>query len=287
MRAPAALLAALLVYAEAGAQAPASPDAGPAGEIFQAMNRMRAPGGACATQATPLVFVPALAQVAAQLGRSVELGEALRGAGYRATEAQTIAVSGASGGRLAEILAQRFCAQIGKPGLLEAGVHVTPGGLWIVLAAPFAPKVEASREQVIEQTLALVNAARAEARRCGEQAFPAARPVRWNEVLERAARLHAEDMAAHSYFSHTGLDGSTPAQRVARAGYRFRATGENIASGQISPAEAVAGWIKSPPHCANLMSPAYTEMGVAHAANPQSRMGVYWAQLFGTPLPAR
>ena len=37
----------------------------------------------------------------------------------------------------------------------------------------------------------------------------------------------------------------------------------------------------------NLMGAAYTEMGVAHAAEAQSRMGVYWTQLFGAPAPAK
>jgi len=30
------------------------------------------------------------------------------------------------------------------------------------------------------------------------------------------------------------------------------------------------------------MNPAFTEMGVAFAVNPKSKMGVYWAQEFGT-----
>ena len=96
-------------------------------------------------------------------------------------------------------------------------------------------------------------------------------------------RLHAADMARYNYFSHSGRDGSDPAQRVERAGYRYRSTGENIAAGQLNPEDAVAGWIKSPPHCANLMNPAFTEMGVAFAVDPSSEMGVYWTQAFGRP----
>jgi hypothetical protein len=45
----------------------------------------------------------------------------------------------------------------------------------------------------------------------------------------------------------------------------------------------VAGWIKSPGHCANLMNPAFTEMGAAFAVNNRSEFGVYSAQAFGTP----
>ena len=90
-------------------------------------------------------------------------------------------------------------------------------------------------------------------------------------------------MAANNYFSHTGRDGSSFAQRATRAGYRYRMIGENIAAGQLSPEEAVAGWIKRPAHCANLMNASYTEMGVALAVNATSTMGVYWVQLLGTP----
>jgi uncharacterized protein YkwD len=59
--------------------------------------------------------------------------------------------------------------------------------------------------------------------------------------------------------------------------------GENLAGGQLQPEDAVAGWIKSPEHCANLMNPAFTEMGSAYAVDPGSEMGVYWAQAFGRP----
>jgi hypothetical protein len=39
----------------------------------------------------------------------------------------------------------------------------------------------------------------------------------------------------------------------------------------------------TPPPCANRMNPAFTEMGVAFAVNPKSKMGGYWARAFGTP----
>ena len=51
----------------------------------------------------------------------------------------------------------------------------------------------------------------------------------------------------------------------------------------MKPEDAVAGWIKSPGHCANLMNPAFAEMGVAFAIDAASDMGIYWAQAFGTP----
>lgn len=108
--------------------------------------------------------------------------------------------------------------------------------------------------------------------------------MRSNDTLAAASRLHAEDMARHNYISHSGRDGSSPAQRVERAGYRYRHTGENVAGGaQMLADDAVVGWIKSPGHCANLMNLLYAEMGVAFAVNAASELGIYWAQAFGTP----
>jgi uncharacterized protein YkwD len=90
-------------------------------------------------------------------------------------------------------------------------------------------------------------------------------------------------MATYGYMDHTGRDGSSPAQRITRSGYRWREVGENLASGIMTPEDAVAGWLHSPEHCANLMDPAFRHMGVAYAVNPRNDAGVYWALEFGTP----
>ena len=90
-------------------------------------------------------------------------------------------------------------------------------------------------------------------------------------------------MANHGYMDHTGRDGTTPADRVSRAGYKWKAIGENLASGIMTPEDAVNGWVGSPHHCENLMSSRFSEMAVAYAANPSSSGGIYWTQMFGTP----
>jgi uncharacterized protein YkwD len=253
--------------------------------VVRLVNRLRAPGGACAANAPALLARDALDAVATRLARGATLERAVKSVGYRPTDVYVITIAGAGlHSRLEALLVGRYCAQIGLPTLTEVGVHDAGNQLWIVLAAPFAPKVAMTRQQIAERTLALVNQARAKPRRCGDKPFGAARPLRWNEALASAASLHAADMAANNYFSHTGRDGSTSGQRVTRAGYRYRAAGENIAAGQLSPDEAVAGWLKSPVHCANVMNSLFTEMGVASAVSANSTMGVYWVQLFGRPM---
>ena len=252
--------------------------------VVNVVNRLRAPGGACVASAQPLVTQAALNAAGALLAQGSSLEASLKSAGYRATQAQVITVSGAGlHAGLETLLAKRFCAQVGKMELSDIGVFEARNQLWIVLAAPFAPKLDLTRQQVAERMLSLVNQARSVPRRCGDKPFAAAPALVWDATLEQVAAQHATDMATQDYFSHTARDGSTPAQRVTRAGYPWRMTGENIAAGQLSPEAAVAGWIKSPGHCENLMNAGYTEMGVAAAVNSASKMGLYWAQEFGTP----
>lgn len=152
-----------------------------------------------------------------------------------------------------------------------------------LLAVCFDAAADASAQAAGPRVLELVNQARATPRYCGNRAFNAAQPVRWNDALAEASRLHAEDMARHNYFSHSGRDGSQPSERIERAGYRWRAAGENIAAGQATPEDAVAGWVKSPAHCAILMDPAFTDMGAAFAVERGSDLGIYWTQAFGAP----
>ena len=90
-------------------------------------------------------------------------------------------------------------------------------------------------------------------------------------------------MGTRDYFSHTSLDGRSPGDRITAAGYDWRTYGENIAAGYGSPGAVVRGWIASPGHCRNLMSPAFTQLGVGYADVPGSTYGDYWVQKFATP----
>jgi uncharacterized protein YkwD len=256
-------------------------------ELYTEVNRLRAGGGSCAIAEDLPALKPqaALERVARDLAHGGQMQQSLQEAGYRATRSSALSITGEGvSAQAAKILArQSYCRQLQDSTVTEVGIYLDARQLWIVLAAPFAPSVGVSEQAAGQRVLDLVNQARATPRYCGNKSFNAARPVRWNAVLAEASRLHAADMARYNYFSHSGRDGSDPAQRVERAGYRYRATGENIAAGQMKPEETVAGWIKSPEHCANLMNPAFTEMGAAFAVDRASEMGVYWTQAFGTP----
>lgn len=232
-----------------------------------------------------------LDDIARRLAQGESLDEAQARAGYRAARSLWIQISGAAGDAAIErMVGQRFCGQLADPRLREVGAWGRgESGLWIVAAQPFTTPREKDAAAVEQLVLALTNRARAHARTCGWQRFPPAPPLSLSPALTLAARAHSQDMAAHDFFSHTGSDGSSPGERVRRAGYRWRQVGENIASGVRTAPEAVAGWLASPHHCANIMTAGFRQMGVAFAVNPSSAQVIDWTEDFATRLrpPAR
>ena len=130
-----------------------------------------------------------------------------------------------------------------------------------------------------ERALALINAARSEARLCGNTPYDAAEPVSWNAQLESAAAAHSTDMTTHNFFDHTGSDGGGIGQRVTASGYRWSRVGENIAAGQRSARAAIDGWIGSPGHCRNLMNPDYTEIALACVEDSGADYTRYWTNV--------
>jgi uncharacterized protein YkwD len=139
-----------------------------------------------------------------------------------------------------------------------------------------------SNATVRERVVDLVNAARSKGRRCGSERFAPAPPLLASPRLDDAAAAHARDMARRNYFDHRGRDGKQPRDRVLRAGYQFRLTGENIAFGPETAEEVVAGWLDSPGHCANIMEPRFEHIGVGLATG-RKRGRIYWVQTFGAP----
>jgi uncharacterized protein YkwD len=130
-----------------------------------------------------------------------------------------------------------------------------------------------------QQFLELINKTRTKGCTCGNTYMPPAAPIVWNNDLERSAQGHAKDMAKRNYFSHTSKDGRSMDTRIINAGYTFKGfksfmVGENIAFGQTSINEVMAGWYKSEGHCKNLMNPGFKEVGVAE-------YNTYWVQDFG------
>jgi uncharacterized protein YkwD len=281
------LAAALACAAVAAPPVFARPSDQPGDELAGLINAYRAAPGACAGR--PAAPAEALTQEAAlsklRIGSGTFLEPALKKAGYAADHAEMISVTGPQDAQeVMAVIREKYCGTILGAEFSAVGTS-RHGNEWqVILAHPLVFPVLPDPAQLSQELLVRVNEARATPRSCGTQAFGAAPPVAWNDTLARAALGHSQDMAAKRYFSHKEPGGSDPAQRATRAGYRWTRISENIASGQHSVAQAVADWLDSPGHCANIMNPAFTEMGAAWAVNPSNENQTpYWTQMFGRP----
>ena len=254
--------------------------------MTELINAYRASPQWCAPRAAPLASHRAL--VTLQVRPGYLLDQALARAGFPVAHAEVIYLTGqldAPGAMAA--LDRSYCKVLMQRRFSHMGVSRS-GDTWqIVLAQPAPPSkvLELRSPQDAGMTiLAAVNLARTQPRTCGQQAFGPAPALTWNARLADAALAHSGAMATLRFFNHQGKDGMEVADRVSQAGYRYRRVGENIAVGQESSDEVVAGWLESPGHCANIMHPAFTEMGAGYAINSTGESPrVYWTQVFGTP----
>ncbi|MCA9691476.1 MAG: CAP domain-containing protein [Myxococcales bacterium] len=159
------------------------------------------------------------------------------------------------------------------------------GGGDDVPAIPFCAGVAdwSSQAASLEQeVLALVNEARAAGYNCTGQSFSPTGPLTMSPALRCAARVHTQDMVDHNFFDHTNLMGEGPQERIDKTGYKWSRWGENIAGGNPTAEATVQQWLESSGHCANIMSPEFTEIGVGYVAG--GLYGHTWTQVFGTPL---
>ena len=99
-------------------------------------------------------------------------------------------------------------------------------------------------------------------------------PLAHNLLLLAAARAHSQWMLDTDIFSHTGVNNSTPGQRMTSAGYVFTGSwsnGENIAWGGTTgktinltsyAASQHEGLFRSPGHRVNILGESFRELGV-------------------------
>ena len=263
----------------------ANAHANQAQQLVSAINGLRAHPQQClgrgAKALPPLVLKSALE---VPLGYGGGLLDTLRANGYPAMAVRSIPLVGPQSAEEAfEALESRECAALVDSNYTDIGVLQGDGQWQVVLARSQFGNQPLDSRSAAKALLAQVNAARARPRMCGSQHFRAARPLSWSGTLSSAALGHSRDMAREDYFAHQDPDGALPADRARAAGYRGRQIGENIAAGQGTPSAAMAGWLASPGHCANLMDPIFTQVGAAYATNQRSGEGIYWTMDFGAP----
>jgi len=121
-----------------------------------------------------------------------------------------------------------------------------------------------------KQTLQLLNLDRADPKYVSETRGRA-QPLQWDDRLAEAARAHSQEMMRNRYFSHTGFDGASPAQRISATGVRWTSYGENIAACQ-TVTQAETEFMDEPRfernHRWNILNSGYNRVGIGIATAP-------------------
>lgn len=98
-------------------------------------------------------------------------------------------------------------------------------------------------------------------------------PVAWHDQVAAATMAHSIDQAVMNRMTHTGSDGSDAGDRLTRAGFVWRAWGENVAAGFTTVQSVFDGWMASPGHKAQILGD-FVYIGMAASAS--STGTVYW-----------
>ncbi len=102
--------------------------------------------------------------------------------------------------------------------------------------------------------------------------------------LTAAAATHALDMSRQNRPWHFGSDGSSPLQRVTRAGYPGQFRGEVISETFETELETLAAWMEEPGSRQVILDPAARQMGFSWHQEENGRL--WWVLNTGTPAGA-
>jgi uncharacterized protein YkwD len=141
--------------------------------------------------------------------------------------------------------------------------------------APRSTPAAAAYPQMEWKILGLVNA---------ERKSRGLKPLVPNARLDQAAKLHATNMAAFRKMSHVLPESRFPtlSHRAQYVAYPYAMIAENIALGFTDAESVVRGWMESPGHRRNILSPEAVEIGIGVVSSKSG--GLYFCQVFGRQL---
>jgi hypothetical protein len=110
-------------------------------------------------------------------------------------------------------------------------------------------------------------------------------PLHFEPRLDNSADDRMHDMEDLGYWSHQSPDGRSPFLWLTRHNYEFSFAGENLATGFETSELLVESWMESKGHRDNILSPFYTECGMAiiEGSTTERRMGKSIVVLFARP----
>ena len=103
--------------------------------------------------------------------------------------------------------------------------------------------------------------------------------VRLSAELNAAAATHSRDMSIQNRPWHFGSDGSSPLDRVARAGYVGSLLGENISETYESELETLSAWMQQPDTRDVILDPRANDLGFSWFQEPNGK--IWWTMILG------
>ena len=101
-----------------------------------------------------------------------------------------------------------------------------------------------------------------------------------NASLNAAAATHARDMSMQNRPWHFGSDGSSPLDRVARAGYKYKLISELISETYETELETLSVWMENPDTRRDLLDKRATEMGFSWYQELSGK--IWWTLVLGS-----
>ncbi|MDO5657552.1 MAG: CAP domain-containing protein [Paracoccus sp. (in: a-proteobacteria)] len=139
---------------------------------------------------------------------------------------------------------------------------VAPDGRYVITQA----EADAIPQRVLDQVNML-------------RAGSGAPPLVINPSLQSAAAAHSRDMSRQNRAWHFGSDGSSPFDRVRRAGYQGTLVGEDIAESFETDIQTLSAWMANRSTRDVIMDPQARELGVAWYQEPDYK--IWWTILIG------
>ncbi|MBK1636126.1 CAP domain-containing protein [Rhodovulum adriaticum] len=97
--------------------------------------------------------------------------------------------------------------------------------------------------------------------------------------LNAAAATHSRDMSVQNRPWHFGSDGSSPLERVQRAGFGGTLRGENISETYETELDTLAAWMEQPDTRDVILDPQATHLGFSFFQEPNGK--IWWTLLTG------
>ena len=102
-------------------------------------------------------------------------------------------------------------------------------------------------------------------------------PLSVTKKLQSASHTRASEIS--TLFSHTRPDNTQCFTALEDVGEVYYTAGENIAAGQVSPKMVMNSWMNSAGHKANILTSAFTHMGIGYYYTNGGYRN-YWVQMF-------